>query len=149
MVMSYIKIMVHVVWATKNREPILVKEKRELLFDHIRNNAKSKDIYIDCIGGYSEHVHCLISIGADQSIAKIVQLLKGESSFWSNKEGLFKTKLEWANEYFAASVSYMSAQKVRDYIMTQEDHHRKITFAEEYQKFIEGCGIDLAKAGSS
>ena len=61
--MSYIKIMVHVVWGTKNREPVLISEKRKLLFDHIRTNAKTKGIYIDTLGGYTDHVHCLVSLG--------------------------------------------------------------------------------------
>ena len=55
--MSYVRIMVHAVWGTKGREPLLIKEKRDALFDHIRKNARAKDIYIDSIGGYVDHVH--------------------------------------------------------------------------------------------
>ena len=144
--MSYINIMVHVVWATKNREPLLIDDKRDTLFRHIRENARSKEIYIDTIGGHIEHVHCLISLGAEQSIAKVVQLIKGESAFWSNKERLINPKLEWAAYYFAASVSYSSVRKVRDYINRQTEHHREVSFAEEYEKFLIACGVDSDKA---
>ena len=140
--------MIHVVWGTKYRETILVKDKREILFDHILKNARSKDIYIDTIGGYLDHVHCLISLGADQNIAKVVQLINGESSFWSNKEELIKPKLTWADDYFAVAIGISSIQKVRDYIHNQEEHHRKITFAEEYEKFTTSLGLNSAKASN-
>jgi REP element-mobilizing transposase RayT len=144
--MSYIKIMVHVVWGTKNREPVLTSEKRRLLFDHIRSNAKTKGIHIDTLGGYTDHVHCLVSLGGDQTISKVVQLIKGESSFWANREKLLTPKLIWAEDYFAASVSESSIENVRNYINTQEEHHRKVTFTDEYEKFIKSYGFDLAKA---
>lgn len=144
--MSYIKIMVHIVWGTKNHSALLMKDKREVLFKHIHDNASEKGIYVDTIGGYIDHVHCLVSLGADQNIAKVVQLLKGESSFWANKQSLIKPRLSWAADYYAASVSESAVQKVRDYIHNQEEHHKNISFAAEYQKFLEGGGFDLAKA---
>ncbi len=70
------------------------------------------------------------------SISKTLQLIKGEASFWANKNNLTKTKLEWADEYFAVSVSESSIDKVRDYIKNQEEHHKTLTFQEEYDKFI-------------
>jgi putative transposase len=145
--MGYTFIMVHAVWATKNREPPLSDDKRGTLFSHIKQNARSKNIYIDTIGGYTDHVHSLINLGSEQSIAKVVQLIKGESSFWSNKEGLIKPKLVWAADYFAASVSYSSIQKARDYINQQLEHHKQVSFNDEYEKFLRACGVDSAKAG--
>ena len=70
------------------------------------------------------------------SISKILQLIKGESAFWINKEKLIKTKFEWADEYFAVSVSESMLDKVRAYINNQEEHHKKITYSQEYEKFI-------------
>ncbi len=141
--MSYVKIMVHCVFGTKNREPILVSGMREELFKHIRENARTKDIYIDSINGYIDHIHCLISLGAEQNVAKLMQLIKGEASFWANQHMLFGHKLEWAEDYFAASISESSLDKVRNYIKNQEEHHRKITFTEEYEKFIHSYGFKL------
>ena len=86
--MGYLKIWIHIVWTTKNREKILTREIRKYLFEHIRENAKNKDIYIDFINGYLDHVHCLISLKSGQTIDKIVMLLKGESSFWINKNNI-------------------------------------------------------------
>ena len=123
-------------WGTKNREPVLSKDTQKNLFHHIRDNAKEKDIYIDFVNGHVEHVHCLLALNADMTIAKTLQLIKGESAFWANKNKMVKPKLEWADEYFAVSVSESMVDKVRDYIKNQEEHHKKGTFMEEYEEFM-------------
>ena len=92
--MGYIKIWVHLVWSTKNRQPILTADIRKKVFDHIRENATDKDIYIDFINGYNEHVHCLISLGSGENIDKILMLLKGESSHWINKNKILRRNLK-------------------------------------------------------
>ncbi|MBI4930476.1 MAG: IS200/IS605 family transposase [Bacteroidetes bacterium] len=135
--MSFVKIWVHAVWGTKNRTPVLSKEIRMKLFQHIRENAKEKEIYIDFINGHLDHVHCLLALNAEMSISKAIQLLKGESAFWANKNKLTEAKLEWADEYFAVSVSESLIDKVRDYIKNQEQHHAKITFMQEYENFMQ------------
>ena len=84
--MSFIKIYVHYVWSTKNRQALLVDNIRYDVFSHIRENARNKNIFIDFINGYKDHVHCLISLNDDLSIGKIAQLIKGESSHWINKK---------------------------------------------------------------
>lgn len=135
--MPFIKVYIHLVWSTKNRIPYLDSaELRQKVWQHIRDNAKEKGIYIDFINGYSDHCHCLISLGVDQNIQKVLQLLKGESSFWINKNQLTKQKFEWQDEYFAVSVSESIVDKVRDYIKNQEIHHTKKTFQEEYDEFV-------------
>ena len=134
--MPYIKIWIHLVWATKNRQHYLNKEIRQQVFEHIKENAQTKGIFIDHINGYVEHVHCLVSLNSDQNIATITNLLKGESSFWINKNKLTKTKFGWQDEYFAASVSHSQVDKVRQYIRNQEEHHKMKTFQQEYDEFV-------------
>jgi len=145
--MGYIKIWIHLVWTTKNREPLLSKEIRHSLFEHIRENAKSKDIFIDFINGHVEHIHCLISLKSGQTIDKILMLLKGESSYWINKNKMVKTKFEWQDEYFAVSVSESAVNKVRDYIKNQGEHHKKKSFQEEYDEFMIKYGFDKFISG--
>ena len=142
--MPFIKAYIHFVWSTKNREPFLdSKELRIRVWNHIRENAIKKAIFIDFINGYSDHCHCLISLGADQTIQKTMQLIKGESSFWINNQQLTKTKFEWQDEYFAVSISESMLDKVRDYIKNQEEHHKKITFTQEYDSFITKYGFGI------
>lgn len=134
--MPFIKAWFHLVWATKNRYPFLNSDIRQTVFDHIKQQAKQKAIYLDCISGYTDHVHCLISLSVDQTISKTVQLLKGESSFWINKEKLCYQKFEWQEEYFAVSVSHSQIDIVRRYIENQEQHHGHKTFQQEYDEFM-------------
>jgi len=115
--MSFIKVYIHFVWSTKNRVPYLhSKELRVKVWKHIQENALKKGIFIDFVNGYAEHCHCLISFGADQTIQKTMQLIKGESSFWINKNNLTTEQFEWQDEYYAVSVSESMIEKVRSYI---------------------------------
>lgn len=140
--MPFIKVYIHCVWSTKNRIPYLdTIQLRQKVWQHIRDNAIQKGIFIDFINGYSDHCHCLISLGVDQNIQKVMQLIKGESSFWINKNGLTKEKFEWQDEYFAVSISESVVDKVRNYIQNQEIHHTKKTFQEEYDEFIDKYGF--------
>lgn len=135
--MPSVKVYIHLVWTTKSRYPYLNSEKLRLeVWNHILANGKEKGIFIDFVNGYKDHCHCLISLGIDQTIQKVVQLIKGESSFWINKNKLTKEKFEWQDEYFALSVSESVIDKVRDYIKNQEKHHTRKTFDEEYDQFL-------------
>lgn len=144
--MPFIKVYIHFVWSTKNREPFLDSpELRKKVWQHIRENAKDKNIFIDFTNGYTDHCHCLVSLGVDQTIQKTMQLIKGESSFWINKQSLTTQKFEWQDEYFAVSVSESMIDKVREYIRSQEEHHRHKTFQEEYDEFIGKYGFEKFK----
>ena len=141
--MPYTRVWIHFVWSTKNREPYLNDKIRKIVFEHIKANAKEKEIYLDSVNGYVDHVHCLISLGTEQTISKVMQLIKGESAFWVNKQGLIEHgRLEWQDEYFAVSVSESNVNAVRKYIWNQEEHHRKKTFNEEYNEFISKYGFE-------
>ena len=135
--MAYLRVWIQLVWSTKNREPFINStEMRQKLFQHIAENAMNKNIYLDCVNGTYDHVHTLVSLGPDQTLAKIAQLLKGESSHWFNQQGLTRQKFEWQDEYFAASVSDSGVQQVRMYINGQEEHHRKKSFSEEWSELM-------------
>ena len=149
--MPFIKVYIHFVWSTKNRVPYLdSKELRLKVWNHIRENAKEKGIFIDFVNGYSDHCHCLVSLGVDQTIQKIMQLIKGESSFWINKNDELRPflngrKFEWQDEYFAVSVSESIIDKVRNYIKKQEEHHTTKSFQQEYEEFISKYGFEEHK----
>ena len=139
--MPYIRIWIHIIWTTKNRERIITKQIKSKLLNHIRENAKTKNIFIDFINCEPEHVHATISLSSDQTISKVMQLIKGESSNWVNKNKLVQGHFEWQDEYIAVSVSESMINKIRDYIKNQEKHHRRKSFAEEYNEFIEKYGF--------
>ena len=134
--MSFAQIWLHAVWGTKNREPVLQRDLRLKLIPHILENARGKNFFIDCINGYVDHLHCLMTLNADLSLAKQMQLIKGESSFWINKNKMVKGRFEWADEYFAVSISEDKLDNVRQYINNQEEHHKKLSFHDEYNNFL-------------
>lgn len=141
--MPFIHVYVHFVWSTKNRAPLLNKDIRYQVFQHIKENAKSKNIHVDFINGYTDHVHCLVSLNADLSLAQIAQLIKGESSHWINKNKMTPSKFGWQNEYFAIGVGDDGIQAVRNYIANQETHHNKHTYNQEYDDFIAKYGFGI------
>ena len=137
--MSFIKIWLHVIWSTKNREKTITKELKPQLLKHITANAREKGIHIDTMNCTSDHIHILLQFSPKQSLSQMMQLLKGESSFWVNKNKL-ANNFEWQDDYFAVSVSESQVDKVREYINNQEEHHKKKTFMQEYENFMKKFG---------
>lgn len=134
--LSYTMLWIHFIFSTKNREPYLKKEIRELLYSHIREYAEQKGIHIDSIGGWIDHLHILVSLNKEQTISGVVHLIKGESSNWMNKKNICACRFEWQREYMALSVSHSDVEKVRKYIINQEEHHRLKGFTEEINLFL-------------
>jgi putative transposase len=145
--MPYTKVMIHLIWSTKNRLPIISKDLKPLLLSHIKENSIAKDIYIDCLNCVEDHIHLLVSLGREQTISKVVMLIKGESSFWINKQKLITQTFEWQEEYIALSVSESGIEKVRQYIGNQEEHHKKKTFAQECEEFLAAHGFEGNRFG--
>lgn len=143
--MPYINIYLHVIWSTKNRSKIITKELKPLLIEHIKSNAKKKGMFIDNVNCVTDHIHFLISLGTEQTVSKIVQLIKGESSHWVNGNKLIKGKFEWQDDYIALSVSKSILDKVRKYIANQEEHHRIKSFLEEVDEFRKVYGFGKLK----
>ena len=134
--MAYVKNSLHCVWGTKNKIRHFTDKNKTRILDHMRENAKIKGIYIDFINAHREHVHCIISLPADQALSKTIQLIKGEASYWINKNLITQGKFEWADEYYAASISDSHLDNVREYIKNQKIHHTKKTWEEECTEFF-------------
>ena len=142
--MPFVRVWIHAVWATKNRHPLLHDNIRATVFDHIIQNGKEKGIHIDRVNGYVDHTHALLALGNDQTLAKVIQLMKGESSYWINKHHLSCPSFEWQDEYYGASVSERDLDSLRRYIDNQEEHHRKKTFNEEYEELTKETGFRIS-----
>ena len=147
--MPFVKVYIHFVWSTKDRARLLNSpELRRKVWEHIKDNAVEKRIFVDTINGYEEHCHCVISMSTDQTVSKVMQLIKGESSNWINKNNLCQSKFEWQDEYFAVSVSESMLDRVRTYIKNQEDHHQRTSFQEEFDQYLTKLGFRRLKDGS-
>jgi len=134
--MPFIKILVHAVWATKDRKPLMNKVNKDSLCQHMREYSQTKNIHLINVNGWLDHLHVVISISAEQNIATLMNLLKGESSYWANKHLQWSEKFGWQDDYFAVSIGESQFDAVNNYITHQEDHHQKKTFQQEYDEFI-------------
>jgi REP element-mobilizing transposase RayT len=144
--MSWVRVYLHMVFSTKNRQPFLnSSELRRNVFEHIKNNAEEKGIWLDCINGYQEHAHCLISLGKEQTISKVTQLIKGESSYWINQHNLTSEKFVWQDDYWIVGVSESHLESVRKYIHNQEIHHSNKSFESEINNLMEKYGWSFIK----
>ena len=143
--MSYVTIWLHCVWSTKNRKISIPHKYRPHVLNHFREYAKQHGIVIDYINLHKDHVHLLVNLGKTQNVAGIVHRIKGESSFWLNKMKFFGYHFQWQDDYFAVSVSPSHVEGVRKYIARQDEHHRKMTWDEEMNWFLEECGFERVK----
>ena len=139
---SLTKIWIHLVFGTKDRNPF-IKESFELkLQKHIKNlietDFKSK---VESINGTSDHLHILLLLDQNYAIANVVKNIKGNSSHWINQNKFIPEKFAWQTGYGAFSISESIIGDVKKYIENQKEHHKKLSFAEEYKKIEEKYGF--------
>ncbi len=89
-----------------------------------------------------EHVHTLIDLPTNKTIEEVAQLFKGGSSHWINEEKLLRGRFAWGRGYGAFSVSHSDVERVAAYIAGQEEHHRRKSFAEEFELFVQKYGLE-------
>jgi len=143
--MSYVKIWLHCVWSTKNRDQTIPHSFRPEVLKHFRENADEKNIILDYINAHENHVHALINLGKQQNLATIMQYLKGESSFWINSKKILPYQFSWQDDYFAVSVGHSQVERIRNYIKNQDEHHRKMSWEEEVNLFMKKYGFEQIK----
>lgn len=149
MLHAYVKMFIHLVWATKDREKLLTKEAQTLVRNHFAQYANENDIQLDALSVQSDHVHVLLNLMSDQRVGDIVKLLKGESSHWINERDLIARKFSWQRGYGAFSISPSHYQIVKTYIKNQDEHHRKKTFVDEYRGILRKYGFCFIETDES
>lgn len=141
--MVVLRIWVHLVWHTHKTAVFADTLPLVLLFEHIKSYAATKDIHVDTVGGYTDHVHCLVSLNANQNIATVVNYLKGESSFWINKSHLVPEKFSWEDGYLAFSVGSSVLNKTRDFINNQIVYHQNTSTNQEMKLLAKKYNFDF------
>jgi putative transposase len=142
--MSYAKVYIHFVWSTKKGKPMLTNpELRATVWNHIKQYGDKNSIHIDCVNGYDNHCHCLVSMDRDQTMSQIMHAIKGESAHWINTNKLCREKFQWQPQYFAISVSESIVERVRNYIKKQERHHGKKSYQDEVDLIVARHGFVL------
>ena len=142
-VVSYVSSYFHCVFATKERRPILTPALRERLWAFLGGIARQNEMKALVIGGVEDHVHLLLSLPSTLSIAKAMQLIKGGSSKWVHDTFPEHRLFNWQVKYAAFAVSVSQLDRTIAYIKNQPEHHRKITFHDEFLALLKKHRIEF------
>ena len=139
---SHVCCLIHVVFATAQRRPMIREDLQEKLHGYLGGIARENGIPALAVGGAADHVHLLLSLPRTVSVAKAVQLLKSGSSKWIHENFLGSKNFAWQEGYGAFSIGVSQRATTLRYIQTQAEHHKRITFAEELKKILAVHGIE-------
>src|SRR5471032_179773 len=137
---THLSLHYHLVFGTKNHEPLIAPIWRSRLHAYMGGILTSLDTVPEIIGGVEDHVHILAGFRATHRLADVLREIKSASSRWVHEEICLPT-FAWQEGYGAFTVSASQRETVRDYIAAQEEHHRTRTFKEEYLEFLQKSGV--------
>lgn len=143
MAQSYTNLIYHIVFSTKNREPLITNETQPRLYEYLGGIIRNKGGILLEIGGMNDHLHVLAKLRPDNSLSNILRDLKANSTGWMHKIFPETKDFSWQNGYGAFTVSASQIEKVRNYIANQETHHAKISFKEEFIKLLRANEIEF------
>ncbi len=133
----------HIVFSTKHREPTIDPKWADRLYSYLGGIAKGNKQSLLIAGGMSDHVHLLVSIGREDTIADTVKALKSGSSRWLHDSGTAGRSFAWQAGYGAFTVSQSQIEVVTNYIRNQAEHHRNRSFQQEYRFLLRNHGIEF------
>jgi REP element-mobilizing transposase RayT len=140
---TYTQILYHIVFATKDRRPVLVDARRDDLFRYtsgVIKNSHSRPVWTN---GVKDHVHILLSLHPTVALAELLKDIKVASSIWIKENGVFPNFVNWQEGYGAFTYSLRDEPEPIAYLKRQEEHHRKVSFEEEYRKLLLDAGIKI------
>jgi REP element-mobilizing transposase RayT len=140
---TYTQLYIHLVFAVKGRSNLIFPELRNNLYKYITGIINNKKQKLMAINGIPDHIHILISLKPDCAISDLLRDIKCNSTNWINDNRYVSGKFEWQLGFAAFSVSQSQVDSVVNYILTQEEHHKKKTFREEYIDFLNEYQIDF------
>ena len=133
---SFTSCLIHCAWSTKARDPSLNHQLRGRLWPYLGGIAKQNKMKALAIGGAGDHVHILISLPSTLSVAKALQLLKGNSSKWIRETFPTLRSFAWQEGYGAFSIGVSGIDATACYIRDQAAHHRTRSFREELMTML-------------
>ena len=141
MCMSYVQSLYHIVFRTYASERTIDERYERDLYSYLYAVATERRVHVYRIGGMPDHIHMLVDMPSTESVSAFVGHLKSVSSKWLKGNALFPHFRGWATEYAALSYSLRDKEMIVNYIRNQKEHHRKVTFEEEYRHFLSDYGI--------
>ena len=142
MAQTLVSLMLHVIFSTKNREPIITLEVEPELFAYMGGILKNHESRLLDAGGTADHVHLLISQSKNISLSSLMKDVKKDSSSWIKTKGREFRNFHWQDGYGGFSIGKSDIPELRKYIETQKEHHKKRSFQEELIQFLDEYGME-------
>jgi len=139
---TFTQIHIHAVFAVQNRISLINQSWQARLYNYIIAIIQKHGHKVLSIGGMPDHIHILFGFRPTQALSELIQEVKRDSSEWINKEKLIRGRFSWQEGYGAFSYSKSHISKVANYIETQEKHHKKKSFLEEYKKILQDFDLE-------
>ncbi len=140
---TFTQLQIQLIFAVQNRTSLIDKYWKDRLYAYMTGIIQNNGHKLLIINGMPDHVHILIGFRTTQALSELVQIVKRDSSKWINENKLVRGKFSWQEGFAAFSYSHSHLQNVIEYIKNQEEHHRKLTFLEEYKSFLEKFEIEF------
>ncbi|MEO6908467.1 MAG: IS200/IS605 family transposase [Abditibacteriaceae bacterium] len=139
---SLSNILVHVIFSTKSRMPLLKDDSREEMHRYIGGIIRKCGTHPIMINSVSDHIHLFFDLPRTMTIADLVKEIKTGSGSWIREQESCPGGFHWQTGYGAFSVSPEHKEALVRYIANQEEHHRKVSFQDEYRHFLHKYGIE-------
>jgi putative transposase len=137
---SLTQLLIHIVFSTRQREPLILDSWRPDLHAFIGEITRNRRGHLLAVGGIEDHMHLLTLLPATWAVSDYIRDVKANSSHWRRDQG--DAGFGWQRGYGAFSVSPSMAERVRAYIRAQREHHQKQTFEDEYRELLRKCGVE-------
>jgi putative transposase len=138
---THLSLHYHLIFSTKNRHPFIKESWRGRLHAFLGGAVRSLEGVPEAVGGTGDHIHLLVGLRANHTLADVLRDIKSASSHWVH-DTIGVRDFAWQDGYGAFTVSASLIEKVKIYIAHQEEHHRKRTFQEEYVEFLNQSGVE-------
>ena len=142
---TFTNLLNHIVFSTKNRENRITDKFAEELYAYIGGIIRDEGGHLLAAGGTQNHLHLLVVMPTSIALSDLLRKIKGNSSSWINENNKMSRKFAWQAGYGAFSVSESSKGEVTRYISNQQEHHKKLTFKEEFLRFLDKNNIEYDK----
>ena len=139
---SLLKILVHIVFSTKNRADLIAPEIENDLFGYIHGIVENNGSKLMIANGTTNHVHLLISLGKKVCVSELIGDIKRDSSVWIKKQDKIHANFYWQKGYGAFSIGQSQAAVVINYIKNQKEHHQKQSFKDEYRILLKKYEVE-------
>ncbi len=137
---TYLSLYCHIIFATKNRAPLISTAWLARMHEYLGGIVNGKEAQSLCVGGTDDHVHLLVQLTASHRLADFMRELKKVSSTWASEK---IAGFAWQEGYAALTVSASSVDNVRRYIRNQEEHHRRQSYRDEVLTLLRRSGVEV------